>query len=74
MIQTPFAREAGERPSWRFTKLPDGAYQINDVKSGAALTAIKTDSQSVRVVAAPWQDKDEQKWELEKIDPATLTM
>lgn len=74
VIQTAFAREAGERPAWRFIKLQDGSYQISDVKSGAALTAAGGDGQSVRVVVAPWQDKDEQKWELEKTDPAKLTM
>lgn len=74
VIQTAFARDAGERPVWRFTKLADGSYQITDMKSGAALTAIGGDGQSVRVVVAPWQDKAEQKWELEKTDPAKLTM
>jgi len=74
VIQTAFAREAGERPVWRFTKLADGSYQITDVKSGAALTAVGGDGQPVRVVVAPWQDQDAQKWELEKTDPAKLTM
>jgi len=74
VIQTAFAREAGERPVWRFTKLADGSYQITDMKSGAALTAVGGDGQPVRVVVAPWQDKAEQKWELEKTDPAKLTM
>ncbi len=74
VIQTAFAKEAGERPVWRFTKLADGSYQINDVKSGAALTATGGDGQSVRVVVAPWQNQDAQKWELEKTDPAKLTM
>lgn len=74
VIQTHFARAAGERPLWRFTKLPDGSYQISDAKSGQALTAVGENNQAVRVVAAPWQDRDEQKWELEKMDPAKLTM
>ena len=74
VIQTAFAREAAERPAWRFTRLPDGSYQITDVKSGAALTATGGDGQSVRVVVAPWQNQDAQKWELEKTDPAKLTM
>jgi hypothetical protein len=74
VIQTAFARETGERPVWRFTRLADGSYQITDVKSGAALTALGGDRQTVRVVVAPWRDKAEQKWELEKTDPATLTM
>ncbi len=74
VIQTAFAKEASERPSWCFTKLPDGSYEIIDVKSGAALTATGGDGQSVRVVVAPWQNQDAQKWELEKTDPAKLTM
>jgi len=74
VIQTSFAREATERPIWRFTKLADGSYQISDAKSGAALTAIGGEGQPIRVVVAPWQDQDAQKWELEKTDPAKLTM
>jgi hypothetical protein len=74
VIQSAFPREASERPIWRFTRLPDGSYQITDVKSGAALTATGGDGQSVRVVVAPWQNQDAQKWELEKTDPAKLTM
>ncbi len=73
VIQTAFAKEVGERPLWRFTKLTDGVYRINETKSGAALTAVESDG-SVRVTVAPWQDKDEQKWELQKTDPASLTM
>lgn len=73
VIQTVFARQASERPVWRFTKLADGSYQISDAKSGNALTAV-SDNGTVRVTVAPWQDKDEQKWKLEKTDPATLTM
>ena len=74
VIQTAFAKAAGERPVWRFTKLADGSYQITDVKSGAALTATGGEGQSIRVVVAPWQNQDEQKWELEKTGPAKLTM
>lgn len=74
VIQVALAREAGNRPVWRFTKLPDGSYRISDAKSGAALTAVGGGDRPVRVVVAPWQDKAEQKWELEKIDPAKLTM
>lgn len=74
VIQTALARESGERPVWHFTKLADGSYEIIDVKSGAALTAIGGDGQPVRVVVAPWQNQDGQKWELEKTDPAKLTM
>jgi hypothetical protein len=74
VIQTALARESAERPVWRFTKLADGAYQISDAKSGAALTAVGGNGQPVRVVVAPWQEKDEQKWDLEKTDPARLIM
>lgn len=74
VIQTAFAREAGERPVWRFIKFADGSYQITDAKSGAALTAVGGTSEPVRVVVVPWQGSAEQKWELEKIDPAKLTM
>lgn len=74
VIQTAFAREAGKRPVWHFTKLADGSYEITDVKSARALTAVGGEGQPVRVVEAPWQNTAEQKWRLEKIDPASLTM
>ena len=74
VIQIAFAHDASERPVWRFTKLQDGSYRINDAKSGDVLTAVAGDGGAVRVVVAAWQDREEQKWELEKIDPASLTM
>jgi hypothetical protein len=74
VAQVPFAREAPDRPAWRFTKLPDGLYQITEVKSGKALTAVAADGGSARVMVAPWDQRDEQKWELLKTDPARLTM
>jgi hypothetical protein len=74
VTQVPFSREAPECPAWRFTKLPEGTYQITEVISGNALTAVSSDGGGVRIVVAPWQKSDEQKWELLKIDPAKLTM
>jgi hypothetical protein len=70
----PFAKEAGERPTWRFTKLSDGLYEITDAKTGKALTAAAGENGGVRIVVADWQEKPEQKWELIKTDPAKLTM
>ncbi len=74
VTQVPFSNEAPECPAWRFTKLSDGLYQITEAKSGKALTAVRSDGGGVRVVVAPWQKSDEQKWELLKIDPSKLTM
>ena len=74
VVQAPWSREAKERPAWRFTKLPDGLYQISDPTSGKALTADSGGDGSVRIVLAPWQEKAAQKWELLKTDPAKLTM
>jgi len=74
VLQIAFAGEASQRPVWRFTKLPDGSYQISDAKTGAALTAVGGAGQSVRVVLAPWEQTAAQKWQLEKTDPAKLTM
>jgi len=73
VLQLPFAKAAGERPTWRFTKLTDGTYKISDAKSGQVLTALR-DGSGLRVVAQPWQDQDAQKWELLPIDPKQLTM
>jgi hypothetical protein len=73
VVQVPFAKDAKERPSWRFTKLADGLYQIVEVKSGKALTAVP-DGGGARVVVAPAGEGDEQKWELIKTDPSKLTM
>jgi hypothetical protein len=72
--QVPFSRETRERPTWRFTQLPDGLYQITDTKSGQALTAVASDGGGVRIVVAPCTEGDAQKWEVQKIDPAKLTM
>jgi hypothetical protein len=74
VAQVPFSREAKERPAWRFMKLPDGFYQIIEVKSGQALTAIASDGGGARVVVAPLGQGDDQKWELIKTDPSKLTM
>ena len=73
VLQVPFSKEAKERPSWRFTKLPDGLYQIIEVKSGKVLTAVP-DGGGARVVVAPLGQGDDQKWELIKTDPSKLTM
>lgn len=73
VTQVPFSRDAQDSPAWRFTKLPEGCYQIIEVKSGKALTAVASGG-GVRIMVAPWQKGDEQKWELLKIDPAKLTM
>jgi hypothetical protein len=74
VTQVPFAKNAQERPAWRLTKLPDGLYQIIEVKSGKALTATSADGGGTRITIAPVGKGDEQKWEVEKIDPAKLTM
>jgi len=74
VVQTAFAREPGGRPAWRFTKLADGLYRISEEKSGDVLTAVSDDGGTVRIVVASWQDKPEQKWQLNKINPAELTM
>lgn len=77
VTQVPFAKDAKERPAWRLTKLPDGLYQIIEVKSGKALTAAAAtaaDGGTTRITIAPVGTGDEQKWEVEKIDPSKLTM
>ena len=75
VTQVVFAKEAGERPRWQFTKLSDGTYRINDPQSGKALTAVKAEgSSTVTIAIEPWRDAGEQKWELLKTDPAKLTM
>lgn len=71
--QVPFAKDAKERPAWRLTKQPDGLYQIIEVKSGKALTA-HADGEAARITLSPVGKGDEQKWGIEKIDPAKLTM
>lgn len=73
--QVPLDKEPAKRPDWQFTKLPDGSYKIMDVKSGTALSAQKTEAGSEVVVGLQsWADRDNQKWELQEMDPAKLTM
>jgi len=75
VTQVPLPKGTGERPLWQFVKLADGNYKIIESKSDEALTASKDEGEDeVKVVVAPWQDRDEQKWILEKIDPQNLTM
>ena len=75
VTQTPLAKILTDSASWQFTKLADGSYKITDAQSGLALTAIKIAGEyEVKIATAPWQNADEQKWLLEKIDPKNLTM
>jgi hypothetical protein len=75
VTQIPLAKDAGESPAWKFIKLADGNYEITDSKTGKALTAAKNAGEyEVKIVIAPWQNLDEQKWILEKMDPKQLTM
>ena len=73
VTQTAWSKEAGQRPQWRFTLLADGFYKICDAKTDEALTVKEHDGGS-GIVLAPWKDSAEQKWKLEEIDPAKLTM
>jgi len=73
VTQVPFAKKAGERPAWQFSKLSDGTYKITEVKSGKALTGVKA-GQGVKIIVRTWGDSEDQRWELLEIDPKTLTM
>jgi hypothetical protein len=75
VTQIPLTKNGGESSAWSFTKLDDGNYKISDNKSGKVLTAKKSaDESEAKIVAALWENQDEQKWILEKMDPKQLTM
>lgn len=75
VTQVPLAKDGGDSPVWQFTKLADGNYRITDSKSGKVLTAAENSGEyEVKIVIAPWQNSDGQKWILEKMDPKNLTM
>jgi hypothetical protein len=75
VTQLLFPKEGGDVPEWQFMRLDDGSYRIADAKSSKVLTAVKEESQNEpKIVTAAWQNLDEQKWRLEKIDPKDLTM
>lgn len=75
IIQAPLTKDPAKAVQWRFMKLADGKYRIADPKSGNVLTAVKDDTgEEIRIVILPWSEKDEQKWELQEINPADLTM
>ncbi len=75
VVQVPVKKDAADIPTWQFTKLENGSYKITDSKSGKALTAVKKSGEhQVGIVTSLWKNLDEQKWQLEKIDPKQLTM
>lgn len=75
ITQIPLANDGGESPTWTFTKLEDGNYKISDRKSGKVLTAKKgADESETKIIIAPWENQDEQKWSLEQMDTKRLTM
>jgi hypothetical protein len=73
VTQVPCHHDPDQSPVWHITKLDDGTYKIFDVKTAKVLTAVK-ESGGEKIVVAPWQNGDEQKWELLKMDPQQLTM
>ncbi len=74
VTQLPLPKDGGIPPTWQFVHLDDGSYRIADSNSGKVLTAVRDDSDGLKIVTAAWQNLDEQKWRLEKIDPKDLTM
>jgi hypothetical protein len=73
--QVPLGKTLVASSAWQFTRLEDGSYKISDSKSGKVLTAAKSPEQSeARIVVSSWQNLDEQKWVLIKLDPRQLTM
>lgn len=69
LVQTPVDHDTSKRPTWSFTRLPDGFYRIENASTGQALTGSEG-----QVRLAPWAEKPEQEWELIGIAPAKLTM
>jgi hypothetical protein len=75
ILQIAVPHDAVKAVKWRFIKLKDGNYRITDPKTGNVLTAIRNEKDGeVRIALAPWKEQDEQKWELQEMDPAKLTM
>ena len=74
VLQIPFGKDGSKAPVWRFTKLPNGNYQITDVVNGLALTAVSSETSGVHVIEAAWETKMEQQWDLIETDPSKLTM
>lgn len=75
VIQLRFPKNnGGPVPGWQFIGLGNDNYEIVDDKSGNVVTAIKDGEYEFHVMAAHWDNQDNQKWHLEKIDPKDLTM
>lgn len=75
VTQLPLAKDGNGAPAWQFVRLEDGSYKIADAKTGNVLTAVKAaGAYEATIVTASWQNLDEQKWRLEKMDPKDLTM
>ena len=73
LVQVSYSLAADQRPVWHFKKVGEDLYEIEEAPSGRALTAVEADGNKL-VVLSPWTGTDAQKWHLEKIDPANLTM
>jgi hypothetical protein len=74
VTQLPLPKDGEVAPTWQFVRLDDGSYRIADSNSGKVLTAIPDGLGEYKIVMDVWQNLDEQKWRLEKIDPQDLTM
>lgn len=74
VVQTSWAAQTAERPSWDFVKLENGVYKIVDVKSGLSLTAVPDQKLGNRVALQEWSGQREQQWKLQKVAPEDLTM
>jgi len=72
-FQIGAAKDSLGKIRWKFTRLASGLYQISDPKTGEALTAV-AEAGSVHIVTSKWEDRPEQRWKLEKINPDSLTM
>lgn len=63
VLQVTPARGGDPAEQWTFVATGKDTYRIVHVATGWVLTAEKADD-DVRIVIAPWSDRDEQKWQV----------
>ncbi len=65
-------KQDAQKQFWQFVPVGDHLFRIVNLETGNVLTAYEKSSYEVIIQLSPWENKEEQKWEL--LDLPVLTM